>query len=37
MKALREAFGDECGELGHETRESFVIDCVLGKSCKTKA
>lgn len=37
MKALREAFGDEILELGQENPDIFVIDCDIGKSCKTTA
>lgn len=37
MKALREAFGDEILQLGREHPEVFVIDCDIGKSCKTTA
>lgn len=35
MKALREAFGDEIVELGKENENIWVIDCDIGKSCKT--
>ena len=37
MKALRDAFGDEILELGRENPAIFVIDCDIGKSCKTLA
>lgn len=35
MKALRDAFGDEIVQLGQENRNIVVIDCDIGKSCKT--
>jgi len=35
MKALRDAFGDEIVLLGQENRNVVVIDCDIGKSCKT--
>lgn len=35
MKALRDAFGDELMELGKEMDNLYVIDCDIGKSCKT--
>ena len=31
------AFGDEILELGQENPDIFVIDCDIGKSCKTTA
>lgn len=36
MKALRDAFGDEIVELGGENSNIWVIDCDIGKSCKTE-
>lgn len=35
MKALRDAFGDELLELGKEMDNLYVVDCDIGKSCKT--
>jgi len=35
MKALRDAFGDEIVQLGKENGKIYVIDCDIGKSCKT--
>lgn len=35
MKALREAFGDEIVELGAEMENLYIVDCDIGKSCKT--
>lgn len=35
MKALREAFGDEILVLGKENPDIYVVDCDIGKSCKT--
>jgi len=35
MKALRDAFGDELMELGKEMDNLYVVDCDIGKSCKT--
>ena len=35
MKALRDAFGDEIVEIGRENKDVWVIDCDIGKSCKT--
>ena len=35
MKALREAFGDEILALGKENPDIYVVDCDIGKSCKT--
>ena len=35
MKALRDAFGDEILALGRENPDIYVIDCDIGKSCKT--
>lgn len=37
MKALRDAFGDEILELGLEDENVYVVDCDIGKSCKTGA
>lgn len=37
MKALRDAFGDEIVLLGQENRNVYVVDCDIGKSCKTGA
>lgn len=34
-KALRDAFGDEILELGRENKSIYVVDCDIGKSCKT--
>ncbi|MEA4848861.1 MAG: transketolase C-terminal domain-containing protein, partial [Clostridiaceae bacterium] len=36
MKALRDGFGDEIIELGRENSKIYVIDCDIGKSCKTQ-
>lgn len=36
MKALRDGFGDEIIELGRENEKIYVIDCDIGKSCKTQ-
>jgi len=36
MKALRDGFGDEILELGRENSKIYVIDCDIGKSCKTQ-
>ena len=35
MKALRDAFGDEILALGRENPNVYVVDCDIGKSCKT--
>lgn len=35
MKALRDAFGDEIVLLGRENKNVYVVDCDIGKSCKT--
>lgn len=35
MKALRDAFGDEILVLGKENHDIYVVDCDIGKSCKT--
>lgn len=35
MKALREAFGDELMLLGDDLPNLYVVDCDIGKSCKT--
>lgn len=35
MKALRDAFGDEILALGKENHNIYVVDCDIGKSCKT--
>lgn len=35
MKALRDAFGDEIVLLGQENSDIYVVDCDIGKSCKT--
>lgn len=35
MKALRDAFGDEIVVLGGENPDIYVVDCDIGKSCKT--
>lgn len=35
MKALRDAFGDEIVQLGKENSSIYVVDCDIGKSCKT--
>ncbi len=35
MKALRDAFGDELMDLGKEMDNLYVVDCDIGKSCKT--
>lgn len=35
MKALRDAFGDEILKLGGENQNIYVLDCDIGKSCKT--
>lgn len=37
MKALREAFGDEILALGKTNPDIYVVDCDIGKSCKTLA
>ncbi len=37
MKALRDAFGDEIVLLGKENKNIYVVDCDIGKSCKTAA
>lgn len=34
-KALRDAFGDEILALGRENPRIYVVDCDVGKSCKT--
>ncbi len=36
MKALREGFGDEIVKLGRENKNVYVVDCDIGKSCKTQ-
>jgi transketolase len=36
MKALRDGFGDEIVEIGKENENIYVIDCDIGKSCKTQ-
>ncbi|HOM43617.1 MAG TPA: transketolase family protein [Bacillota bacterium] len=36
MKALRDGIGDEIIELGRENSKIYVIDCDIGKSCKTQ-
>ena len=35
MKALRDAFGDEILQVGKENPNIYLIDCDVGKSCKT--
>ena len=35
MRATREAYGDAILELGAANRDIYVIDCDVGKSCKT--
>ena len=37
MKALRDAFGDEIVQLGKEDKSIYIVDCDIGKSCKTTA
>jgi transketolase len=37
MLALRDAFGDEIVALGKENSSIYVVDCDIGKSCKTMA
>ena len=37
MIATRDGFGDEIVELGKENKNIYVVDCDIGKSCKTTA
>ncbi len=34
-KSLRDAFGDEILALGKKNKDIYVVDCDIGKSCKT--
>lgn len=36
MKALRDGFGDEIVIIGKENKNIYVVDCDIGKSCKTQ-
>ena len=36
MKALRDGFGDEIVNIGKENKNIYVVDCDIGKSCKTQ-
>ncbi len=35
VAATRDAYGDEILELGRENKNIYVVDCDIGKSCKT--